>query len=259
MINMTAQRFGSGAAVVAGGSGGIGAAICKTLAEMGSDVALTYRNGEDRANAVVKEVEALGRKAIAVKTDLLDVQSVTDFVAQANETFDGVHTAVYAAGPLLPLGIMAEITPQRFQEVVSTDLFGCHNFLYASAKPLIAAKGAMVAVVTPAMVRWAVTDALSAVPKAAVQQIIRGFAFEHGREGLRANCVGIGLVHGGMVLQMMEDNVLSEEHTVEFANKLPIQRMGTPEDVASAVGFLASDLSSYTTGQTIMVDGGFSI
>ena len=259
MISLTAKRFSSGAALVAGGSGGIGAAICKTLAEMGSDVALTYRNGEERANEVVKEVEALGRKAIAVKTDLLDEASVGDFVAQAKEMFGNVHTAVYAAGPLLPLGFMADITPSKFRDIVSTDLFGCHTFLHAAARPLIEAKGVMVAVVTPAMVRWAVTDALSAVPKAAVQQVIRGFAFEHGRDGIRANCVGIGLVNGGMVLQMIEDNVLSHEHTLEFASKLPIQRMGTPEDVASAVGFLSSDLSSYTTGQTLMVDGGFCV
>ena len=180
-------------------------------------------------------------------------------VQQAVETFSSLHTAVYAAGPYLPLNVMARIKPTQFQDIISNDLFGAFNFLHYASTPLLDSTGVMVAIVTPAMKRWAATDGLSAIPKAAIQQIIRGFASEHGAQGLRANCVGVGLIEGGMVVQMLDQNIIDKKMADKFISGLPLRRMGTLEEVASAVAFLSSDLSQYTTGQTLMVDGGYSV
>src|SRR5262245_13342203 len=117
-------RFATGAAVVAGGSGGIGQAICVALAEAGADVVLTFNRNRAGAEAAAEGVRKAGRRAEIVQVDLTDEAAVGAIVASAAKTFGGVHTAVYAAGPYINMRHVSRLEPKLFQETVGTDLFG---------------------------------------------------------------------------------------------------------------------------------------
>ena len=145
-----ASRFTSGAAIIAGGSGGIGAAICRQLADAGSHVALTYHRNKDKAEGVAEAVRSAGREAQIAAVDLNDEAAVAAFVEETARRFGGVHSAVYAAGPYINMRHVSKIEPKLFRETVTTDLFGCHNFLHACLPHLRKAKGVIVTMATPA-------------------------------------------------------------------------------------------------------------
>lgn len=253
------ERFSSGVALVAGGSGGIGAATCRTLAAAGSDIALTYHNNKARADAVAADIRALGRRVEVVAVDLTDEAAVADFVARSAEKFGGVHTAVYAAGPYINMRHISNLPPSLFRETVSTDVFGCYHLIHAALPELRKARGVAIALATPAIRRYAVKDVLSAAPKAAVEAIIRGVAAEEGRFGVRANCVGVGVISEGMYHQLVATGDFDDRFIDATKGVVALKRLGTAQEIADAVAFLASDKATYITGQTLMVDGGYAL
>lgn len=118
--------------------------------------------------------------------------------------------------------------------------------------------GSIVAVIASSTERTVPTNALSATPKAAVAMMIRQIATEEGRNGIRANAVGPGIVDGGMVRSMRDDPAIQAmlDHAVE---SIPLGRLGTTEDIAEAIVFLASSKAAFVTGQLLMVDGGHTV
>jgi 3-oxoacyl-[acyl-carrier protein] reductase len=254
-----AARYAAGVAVVAGGSGGIGQAICKALAEGGSDVVLTYNRNKAGAEAAADAVRAAGRKAEIAQVDLTDEAQVTDWVGGAAERFDGVHTAVYAAGPYLDMRFISGLEPKLFRDKVGSDIFGCYHLISAALPHLRQARGTVVAISTPATQRYAVKDILSAAPKAAIEAVIRGLAAEEGRYGVRANCVGCGVILDGMYHELVAKGDFTQRFLDTTIQLLALRRLGRAEDIANAVAFLASDRAGYITGQTLMVDGGFAL
>jgi NAD(P)-dependent dehydrogenase (short-subunit alcohol dehydrogenase family) len=116
-----------------------------------------------------------------------------------------------------------------------------------------------VAITTPATVRYAVKDVLSAAPKAAIEALVKGVAAEEGRFGVRANCVGCGVIMDGMYHQLIERGDFTDRFLESTKQLLALHRLGSAEDIAQAVAFLASDRAGYITGQTLMVDGGFAL
>ncbi len=254
-----ADRFASGAAVVAGGSGGIGQAICRALAAAGSDVALTFNRNRAGAEAAAKAVREAGRKAEIVLVDLTDEGAVAGFVAQAAESFGGVHTAIYAAGPYINMRHISKLEPKLFRETVGTDVFGCYHLIHAALPELRKTRGAVVALATPAIRRYAVKDVMSAAPKAAIEAVVKGVAAEEGRFGVRANCVGVGVIADGMYHQLLATGDFDDRFIEATKANLALRRLGSAENVADAVAFLASDRAAYITGQTLMVDGGYAI
>ena len=254
-----ATRYRTGTAVVAGGSGGIGAAICRALAAAGSDVALTYHRNETAAAAVVAAVEAAGRRATSMRVDLEDEAAVAAFVESAAAAHGGVHTAVYAAGPYINMRHISRLEPGLFQKTLSTDIHGCYHLLHAALPHLRSAKGAVVATVTPAIRRYAKKDILSAAPKAAIEALVKGIAAEEGRFGIRANCIGVGILSDGMYHQLVARGDFDDRFIAASKQSLALGRLGTAEEIADAAVFLVSDRASYITGQTLMVDGGFAM
>jgi 3-oxoacyl-[acyl-carrier protein] reductase len=254
-----AARFASGAAVVAGGSGGIGAAICRQLAEGGSHVALTYHRNKDKAEAVAETIRAAGREAQIASIDHNDEAAVAAFVAETAQRFGGVHTAVYAAGPYINMRFVSQIEPKLFRETLSTDLFGCHNLLHACLPHLRKARGAIVAMATPAVIRATSRDILSAAPKAAIEALIKHIAIEEGRFGIRANAVGVGILHDGMYHALKASGDFNDRYMAAAAKNVALGRTGTAEEIADASVFLASDKAAYITGQTLNVDGGYAV
>ena len=184
-----ALRARSGATIVAGGSGGIGAAICRLLAAAGHDVALTYHRSRERAEEVADAVRALGRRADIAQVDLNDEAGVRHFVDRAAGAFGGINTAIYAAGPYINMRYISRLEPSLFRETLATDIFGCYNFLYAALPHLRKSRGVVAALTTPAVRRYAVKDVLSAAPKAAIEAVVKGIAAEEGRFGDRKSVV----------------------------------------------------------------------
>ncbi len=254
-----AARYASGVAVVAGGSGGIGQAICRDLALAGADVSLTYNRNREGAEATAEAVRAVGRKAEIVQLDLNDEDTVSAWVDGAAKTFGGAHTAIYAAGPYLDMRFISQLEPKLFREKVGADVFGCYHLISAALPHLRRARGVLVAIATPAIRRYAVKDILSAAPKAAIEAVVRGVAAEEGRYGVRANCVGSGVITDGMYDQLVAKGDFTERFLETTKALLALRRLGAAEDIAHAVAFLASDRAGYITGQTLMVDGGFAL
>lgn len=247
------------AAIVAGGSGGIGAAIGRTLARSGVEVTLTYYRSRDKAEITAREIAGLGGRAEIAQVDLSDAAAVRTVVDQAAEHSGGLAVAVYAAGPYINMRHISRLDPQLFEETLRTDIFGCYNFLHAALPHLRKSRGVVAALVTPAIRRYAVKDVLSAAPKAAIEALIRGIAAEEGRFGVRANCVGVGVIEDGMYHKLIETGDFDERFLQATRDVVALRRLGAAQDIANAVEFLVSDRAAYITGQTLMVDGGYAV
>ncbi|MGE0660588.1 MAG: SDR family NAD(P)-dependent oxidoreductase [Reyranellaceae bacterium] len=249
----------SGGAFVAGGSGGIGREICRLLAAAGCDVALTYRNGRDRAEQTATLVRDAGRRAVTLSLDLRDETAVARAVDETALDFAGLHTVVYAAGPYIHMRHVSRIEPALFRDTMEQDAFGCFNLVHAALPHLRAAKGSFIALATPALRRYAVKDLLSVAPKAAIEAVVRGVAAEEGRFGVRANGVGVGVIEDGMYHALLETGDFDQRFLDASRQNMALRRLGTATEVAEAAVFLASARARWITGQTLMVDGGYAL
>ncbi len=248
-----------GCAVVIGGSGGIGRAIAVQLAERGCDVALSYFKGSARADETASLIRSAGREVHVGRVDLREEDEVHRFVDQAAEHFGGLHTAIYAAGPYIPMRFISQQPAAAFREVMEHDTFGCFNFIQAALPHLRTAKGSFTAIVTPAIRRYAVRDILSAAPKAAIEALVKGIAAEEGRFGVRANAVGVGVITDGLYHALVESGDFDQRFLDASRQVMALKRLGTADEVAEGVVFLASSRARWITGQTLMVDGGYAI
>ena len=258
LSNDFAQR--SGAALVVGGSGGLGAVIAAELAARGSDVALTYRSNADAAAATAAQVEGLGRRCWLAAADLTDDEAVSAAVDQLAAAAGGLHTLVYAAGPNVPQLHLSRIEPSVVRAQLDADAAGFFSAAHAALPHLRNSKGSIVAVTTAGTGRFPVRDGLSTIPKAAVEAAVRGlWAAEEGRFGVRANTVGPGMLTDGMAQRLMASGDLDERALDTARANIPLRSFGTAADIAEAVCFLAADRARYITGQHLAVDGGYTV
>ena len=249
----------TGAALVTGGSGGIGAAIALLLAVRGSDVAITYRSNETAAGAVVATIAGSGRQATAVALDLTDAEATAEAVADVVETFGGLHTLVHAAGPHVPQVHLSTVDPATYATHLLEEAAGFFNVVHASLPHLRAAEGSIVAITTAATERYPVRDGLSSGTKGAVEQVVRALCAEEGRFGVRANSVGPGMLTDGMAARLMASGDLDDAALEVTRANIALRRFGTATDVAEAACFLASDRARFISGQHLCVDGGYSV
>jgi 3-oxoacyl-[acyl-carrier protein] reductase len=249
----------TGCAIVTGGSGGIGAAVATQLGGSGVTVALAYNSNADAAANIATAVDAAGGRAQPVQMDLRDEAVVKAAVDKVAADFGGVHTLVSAHGPFIHMQHISKMSPQLFRETMETDAFGVFNLVHAALPHLRESRGSLVAIATPAIQRYAVKDLLSVAPKAAVEAIVRGVAAEEGRFGIRANSVGVGVIKDGMYQALVDDGAFDERYLEAATANTALRRLGTAEEIAEAVVFLASHRARWITGQQLNVDGGYAM
>ena len=236
-----------GAALVVGGSGGLGAAIAAMLAERGATVAMTYRSREPED------------AASAYRLDLTDTSAPADVLDRVVADHGGLHTLVYAAGPHVPMIHLSRVAPADMAGQLAADAAGFFAVAHASLPALRESRGSIVAVTTAATARYPVRDGMSSAPKAAVEAMVRALAAEEGRFGVRVNAVGPGMLTDGMAERLISSGELSDTDLAVATGNIPLRRFGNAADIAEAVCFLASDRAGFISGQKLDVDGGYGV
>lgn len=232
--------------LITGASGGLGSEIARALAKPGRTLLLAGR----RAPTVL--ADELGAEAVT-----LDLRQPADVERCVRELGD-LDGLVQAAGPELTMDYAATFEPGDFLAGLEIELLGLVALVRAARDGLRRRRGAVVALTSSALERHASKDVLSTVPKAGVTAYLRALAKEEGRYGLRANTVAVGVIEAGMFLRL-KDSQLDDEWLTAARKSIPLGRYGNACDVAAAVRFLLSEDASYITGQTLHVDGGYSI
>ncbi len=249
----------TGAALVVGGSGGLGTPIARMLARRGSHVAVTYRSDVDGGAAAASAAREWGVRASAHALDLTSDEDAALVVDQVVEAYGGLHTLVYAAGPHVPMVHLSDVAPTTMSAQLTADAAGFFNVVHPALPHLRHVQGCIVAITTAATSRYPVRDGLSAAPKGAVEALVRALAAEEGRFGVRVNAVGPGMLTDGMAARLISSGDLSAEALDITRGNIPLRRFGTATDIAEAVCFLASDRAGFISGQKLDVDGGYSV
>lgn len=247
----------TGAALVVGGSGGIGRAIVRMLGERGSAVVATYRSSAAKAELAVSEASAYGVRGEALALDTADAAACVTAVEHVVARYGGLHTLVYAAGPHVPMRHLSTVGPDELGAQLEGDAAAFFRIAHAALPALRATSGSIVAVTTAATTRYPVRDGLSSAPKAAVEALVRALAVEEGRFGVRANSVGPGMLTDGMADRLISSGELDERALEITKGNIPLRRFGQAVDIAEAVCFLASDRAGFISGQKLDIDGGY--
>ncbi len=195
---MQNASYPPGCAVVFGGSGGVGRAICARLADAGSDVVLTYRKNRAAADEVVAAIRALSRRAVAHAVGADEPDALQSLLDDAATRFDGVHTVVHAAGSDIPMRFVSEVSRAEWRDVMTADAAGFFDLVRASLPHLRKSRGSIVAITSAGLSRFPTRDILSVAPKAAIEALVRAVAKEEGRFGVRANSVALGVIEAGI-------------------------------------------------------------
>jgi len=256
----TSALFPEGAALVIGGSGGVGQAVCREFARAGTDVAITYQHKRDVAEKLAAELRAMGRKASTHQLTIGDAPRVQAVVQEAAAAHGRLHTIVVGAGTFAQQLLLSEMPPEVWHTVMEQDVNGFFNVMHATLPRLKAwGGGSYVHLGSAGHLAWPERDGISVAPKAAIEALITGIAREEGRNKIRANTVLLGVIEAGMFLELTRQGVFDEAWVKEVHKNLALKRWGKPEEIGYAVVFLASNHALYVTGQRIAVAGGYGL
>ena len=240
-------------AVVTGASGGIGAEIAKRLAQDGFSVALIYNRNAEKAQKTADEITLSGGSAKTYKCDVRDSSEITSAIEAIERDFGEISVLVNNAG-ISEQKLLTDITDSDWENMISTNLSGAFYFYRAVLPYFVHRKSGRIINISS---MWGETGGSCEVhysaAKAGLIGLTKALAKEVAPSGITVNAVSPGVINTEMVTKLGKDTVdmLREE--------IPVMRLGTPEDVANAVSFLADDRASYITGQIISVNGGIVI
>jgi NAD(P)-dependent dehydrogenase (short-subunit alcohol dehydrogenase family) len=247
--------FESRKVLVTGGSRGIGRASCLELARRGADVAFIYRNRDAEAEATAAEIRALGRQALALKADLAHASGVSAAVDRAAAELGRLDVLVQAAGAVGAWHDTADLSTDEWDRYIAVDLSGAFYAIRAALPHLrTAGGGAIVAISSIAAQMCQPRNVQGAAAKAGLEAMVRVVAREEAKRGIRANAVAIGLTDTDMGRAAFAQ--WGPETSERVIRAIPLRRIGTPEEIARVVCFLAGPDAAYITGKVLQVDGG---
>ena len=237
-------------ALVPGATRGIGRAIALKFASEGADIAFTYRSQEEAALTLTAEIEAMGVRVKAYRSDAASFEDAHNVVADAKETFGHIDILVNNAG-ITKDGLMMRMDEASWDAVIGTNLKSAFNFIHACT-PIMARQrsGSIINMSSVVGVSGNAGQCNYSASKAGLTGLSKSIAKEMGPRGIRSNCIAPGFIATDMT------GALPENLRQEWEKQIPLRRAGQPEDVAKVALFLASDLSSYVTGQVINCCGG---
>jgi 3-oxoacyl-[acyl-carrier protein] reductase len=236
--------------IITGASRGIGMGIAKIFAEHGANVAFTYSSSEAPALALEKELVETGVKAKAYKSNAASFEESEKLVASVLEDFGGIDVLINNAG-ITKDNLLMRMGEDDFDKVIEINLKSVFNMTKAVQRSLLKQrKGSIINMSSVVGVKGNAGQANYAASKAGMIGFTKSIALELGSRNIRCNAIAPGFIETEMTDKL-------DEKTVQgWRDAIPLKRGGTPEDVANACLFLASDLSSYVTGQVLSVDGG---
>ena len=239
-------------ALVTGATRGIGRAIALKFAAEGADVAFTYRSQHEAAQSLIEELQALGAKAKAYASDAASFEDAHKVVEDVKSEFGRIDILVNNAG-VAKDGLMMRMDEAQWDTVIGNNLKSAFNFIHACTPVMARQRGGSIICMSSVVgLAGNAGQCNYAASKAGLVGLTKSIAKEMGSRGIRANCIAPGFITTDMT------SAVSEDMRKEWEKQIPLRRSGTPEDVANVALFLASDLSSYVTGQVINCCGGMS-
>ena len=247
------MNFEGKTALVTGGSRGLGRAVCLELAKGGASVVLCYAGNEAAAQETVREIEALGAKALAICCDVSDAAQVDALVKAAVETFGRIDILVNNAG-ITRDNLLMRMSEADFDAVISTNLKGTFLCMKAVSRLMLKQRyGRIVNLSSVVGLRGNAGQVNYAASKAGIIGMTKSLAKELASRGVTVNAVAPGFIETDMTA------ALTDAARAAAQGSIPMNRLGAPEDVAKAAAFLASDDAAYITGQVLAVDGGMAM
>lgn len=240
-------------AIVTGASRGIGRAIAKKLASMGANLVLNYRSSAKEIDTLLEEIKEFGIETLVIQGDVSSFDDSKKIVDEAKNKFGTIDILINNAG-ITKDSLILRMTEEDFDKVISVNLKGVYNCSKHIAPIMLKQRsGKIINISSVVGVAGNAGQCNYAAAKAGVIGITKSLAKELGSRGVTVNAVAPGYIKTDMT------DALHEKVKKSIEDLLPLKRLGTPEDVAETVGFLASDKAAYITGQVIHVDGGMII
>jgi 3-oxoacyl-[acyl-carrier protein] reductase len=239
--------------LVTGGGRGIGKSIALSLAKSGANVAVTYSRSADAANEVVKEIEALGSKGLAMQADATSLEKAEEVISKIVEDWGSLDVLVNNAG-ITQDNLILRMSEENWDSVITTNLKSIFNYSKAAAKPMMRARGGSIINIGSVVgISGNAGQSNYSASKAGMIGFTKSYAKELASRNIRANVVAPGYILTEMT-EKLDEKVLDT-----IKKETPLGRAGNPDEIANVVAFLASDLSSYITGEVIRVDGGMAM
>lgn len=236
-------------ALITGATRGIGKAIAETFAANGANVAFTFASSEEKAKAIESDLNGMGVKAKAYKSDAANMDAAQELVKEVLKEFGTIDILVNNAG-ITKDGLLMRMSEQDWDGVMDTNLKSVFNMTKSVMRPMMKARnGAIINMSSVVGVKGNAGQANYAASKAGIIGFTKSVALELGSRNIRCNAIAPGFIETEMTGALDADVVQG------WRDAIPLKRGGTPEDVANLTLFLASDMASYISGQTINVDG----
>ena len=240
-------------ALITGASRGIGKALALKFAAEGANIAFTDLVIDENGKATEAEIAALGVKVKGYASNAANFEETHQVVEQIKNDFGKIDVLVNNAG-ITKDGLMLRMTEAQWDAVLTVNLKSAFNFCHAVIPLMMRQRGGSIINMSSVVgVHGNAGQANYSASKAGMIGLAKSIAQEMGSKGIRANAIAPGFIITAMTDQ------LSDEVKKEWCNKIPLRRGGTPEDIADVATFLASDMSSYVSGQVIQVDGGMNM
>ncbi len=239
--------------LVTGGSTGIGRAAAIGAARHGADVAINYASSDDNAASCIAEIEAAGQRGLAVKGDVADPATASDFVSKAVAAFGRVDVMVSNAG-ICPFHAFLDMPVETVDRTFRVNLHGAYYMVQAAANQMVkqGEGGAIVAVSSISALVGGEFQTHYTPTKAGVHSLMQSAAIALGKHGIRCNSV----LPGTILTEINRQDLADQDKRDRMTARIPLGRLGEAEDLAGPIVFLASDMAQYVTGAALLVDGG---